>query len=181
MESSSMRRSPGELARDNFRILFEERDLSHPERIWAEDAVDHVIATGESVRGRAALADWFRTLFAAAPDWKIEIEHVIDDGERHAVVQWRGSGTLTGAAFQGIEPTGKRVELRGVDVMTFGDDGLVRENTVYYDGAEFARQLGMLPPRGSALDRGLVAGFNLQTRLRSRFARHGDRETATTT
>src|SRR3954471_23193229 len=104
MESSSTRRSPGDQARENFRLLFEERDLAHPERIWAADAVDHVIATGESVRGPAALADGFRAVYAPAPDWKIEIERVSDDGVRHAVVQWRGTGTLTGGAFQGIEP-----------------------------------------------------------------------------
>jgi len=42
-------------------------------------------------------------------------------------------------------------------------------NTVYYDGADFARQIGMLPPRDSALDRGVLTLFNTGTRLRQRF------------
>jgi predicted ester cyclase len=94
-------------------------------------------------------------LFAAAPDWRIEIENVLDDGDRQAVVQWRGSGTFDGEPFQGIAPTGRRIELRGVDAVRFDADGKVEENTIYYDGAEFARQVGMLPPRGSGAYRAM--------------------------
>ena len=60
--------------------------------------------------------------------------------------------------------------LRGCDVVRFGDDGKIAENTVYYDGAEFARQIGMLPPRGSAVDKGVTEVFNTVTKLRGRIA-----------
>jgi hypothetical protein len=55
--------------------------------------------------------------------------------------------------------------------MRFDDNGRVEENTVYYDGADFARQIGMLPPRDSALDRGVLSAFNAGTRLRQRLKR----------
>ena len=32
------------------------------------------------------------------------------------------------------------------------------------DGATFARQVGLLPPLGSALDRAMTGAFNLKTR-----------------
>lgn len=171
MTGSTETPTPSEIARETFRVLFEERDLSDPHRFWSEESVDHFLAAGQSVRGAQALARWFQQLLEAVPDWRIEIENSFDDGNRQAVVQWRGSGTFTGGAFLGIEPNGRRIELRGVDVFRFDEDGKVATNTIYYDGAEFARQIGMLPPRDSALDRGMLAAFNAGTRLKQRLKR----------
>jgi hypothetical protein len=56
------------------------------------------------------------------------------------------------------------VELRGVDFFEV-EDGLLRRNTVFYDGASFARQIGMLPREGSLADRAMLRLFNLKTRL----------------
>lgn len=172
MESSTETTTPSQLARDAFRVLFDERDLAEMHRFWSEQSVDHFLAAGQSPRGTQALTQWFRELFAAVPDFKMEIVNVFDDGDRQATVQWRARGTLTGdSPFLGIEPNGRRVEIRGVDVMRFDPEGRIDENTVYYDGAEFARQLGMLPPRDSAMDRATLAAFNAKTRLEQRLGR----------
>ena len=168
MESSTDTSTPAGLARESFRILFDERDLSDPHRFWSDESVDHFLAAGQSVRGAAAIAEWFRELFAAVPDFHMEVVNVFDDGDRQAVVQWRATGTFTGSPFLGIEANGRRVEIRGVDVMRFDPDGKIDENTIYYDGAEFARQLGMLPPRDSAADRLTLSAFNAKTRLARR-------------
>jgi steroid delta-isomerase-like uncharacterized protein len=169
--TSTDARTPSEIARATFHGLFVERDLSDPYRYWSDDSIDHFLAAGQSVKGAKPLAQFFRELFAAVPDWRIEIENVVDDGDRQAVVQWRGTGTLSGAPFLGIEPNGRSVEIEGVDVFRFDADGKVDVNTVYYDGAEFARQIGMLPPRDSALDRMTLRAFNASTRLRRRLRR----------
>ena len=73
-------------------------------------------------------------------------------------------GTFNGAPFQGIRASGRRVEIQGVDVIEVRD-GLQFRNSIYYDGASFARQVGMLPPLGSRADRALLALFNARTRL----------------
>ncbi len=171
MESSTDTRTASQIARDSFRILFDERDLSDPYRLWSDQSVDHFLAAGQSVRGAQALAGWFAELFAAAPDFRMEVVNAFDDGDRQATVQWRASGTFTGGPFLGIEPNGRRIDFPGVDVMRFGTDGKPEENTIYYDGAEFARQLGMLPPRDSAMDRATLAAFNAKTRLEQRLGR----------
>jgi hypothetical protein len=106
------------------------------------------------------------------PDWTLQIENVVDDGDRTAVVQWRATGTFDGSEpFIGIEPTGRRLDLRGVDVILVDADFKVATNTVYYDGVEFARQIGMLPPRDSAPERAMLAAFNGATKLRQRIRR----------
>ncbi len=163
--------TPSEFARAVFHRIFEERDLSDTSAFWTDDSVDYFLAAGQTVRGATALAAWFEDLFAAVPDWHLEIENTVDDGDRQVVVQWHATGTLTGAPFLGIESNGRRIEIRGVDVIRLDEDGKVDSNTVYYDGAEFARQVGMLPRRDSPLDRLSLNGFNMVTRLRRRLAR----------
>ncbi|MGB9374214.1 MAG: hypothetical protein WCA82_08655 [Jiangellales bacterium] len=43
------------------------------------------------------------------------------------------------------------------------EDGLLKHNTIYYDGLAFARQIGLLPAEGSSADRALQAVFNART------------------
>ena len=97
------------------------------------------------------------------------MDRIVAD-EEAAVVQWRAAGSFSGGPFQGIEPTGRRVEIRGVDVME-STGGLVRHNTIYYDGASFARQVGMLPRAHSMADRAMMATFNAVTRVRPRLTK----------
>jgi steroid delta-isomerase-like uncharacterized protein len=109
---------------------------------------------------------FFADLFAAFPDFDIEVVHLVGD-ESSAVIQWRARGTFTGSPFQGVHATGRAVDLRGCDVMEF-DDGRLRHNTIYYDGLAFARQIGMLPREGSSADKAMTAAFNAGVDVRSR-------------
>ena len=72
---------------------------------------------------------------------------------------------IDGGPFLGIEPNGRRIDLRGVDVMQI-EDGLISRNTVYYDGAAFARAVGMLPSQDSPAERAMFTAFNATTKLR---------------
>lgn len=159
--------SAGALARDLFHKLFDDRDIAAAERYWSERSVDHFLALGESVRGAQALGAFFRELLAAVPDLRMHVERVVEAG-REAVVQWTMEGTMNGGPFRGIEATGRPVRLRGVDVIRFDGEGRLEENTVYYDGADFARQLGMLPRQHSPADRAILGIFNTVVRVRRR-------------
>jgi steroid delta-isomerase-like uncharacterized protein len=171
MEASTETRTPSERAREIFSAIFDDRDLSDPYRYWTDESVDYFLAAGREVRGAQALAQWFRDLFAAVPDWTLEVENTVDDGDRQIVVQWHATGTFTGAPFLGIEPNGRRLEVRGCDVIRVDENDKVITNTVYYDGAEYARQLGMLPRRDSLADRTMTVAFNGATKLRRRLGR----------
>jgi steroid delta-isomerase-like uncharacterized protein len=107
---------------------------------------------------------WFGNLFQAFPDFKLEIVEVVSAGEK-AAVRWRATGVFDGTArFEGLDPNGARVEVQGCDVLTIRD-GLIHRNDAYMNGAEMARQLGALPPAGSAPERMLTGALNLKTRL----------------
>jgi steroid delta-isomerase-like uncharacterized protein len=115
-----------------------------------------------------AVRAFFRELFAAFPDFTMTVDRVVAD-DTSAVVQWHAAGTFTGGPFQGITPTGRRADIRGVDVMEI-TDGLIK-HTIYYDGATFARQIGLLPGLGSRADQALLAAFNAKTTLSQRARR----------
>jgi predicted ester cyclase len=107
--------------------------------------------------------EWFGNLFRAFPDWKFEILDIVAEGER-AAVEWRATGTFKGdAKFEGMEPNGASVDVRGCDVVTIREGRLV-DNQAYSSGTEIARQLGALPPQGSFGERAMTSALNLKTR-----------------
>jgi steroid delta-isomerase-like uncharacterized protein len=143
------------------------RDAEGIGRHYREDCVVEIVPIGV-FRGRQAIVDFFREAFAAVPDLETTVTRVVA-GETQAAVEWRMSGNFTGGPFQGIDPTGKRVELRGIDLLEI-EDGQTVSNTAYYDGAAFARQVGMLPPEGSGAERTMKSAFNAVTKVRKAVA-----------
>ena len=139
------------------------RDAEAMRAHWRADGVEDIVPIGV-LRGRDEISAFFKETFAAMPDVETTLTRLVA-GERSAAVEWRMSGHFSGAAFQGIEPTGKRVEVRGLDLFELEDGELVT-NTAYYDGMSFARQIGMLPPEGSGPERAMKGAFNAVTKLR---------------
>jgi len=107
---------------------------------------------------------WFGNVFSAFPDFKLEIVELVADGEK-AVVRWRATATFNGTTrFEGLEPNGASVTIRGCDVLTVRE-GRIQRNDAYLNGTELARQLGALPPAGSVAEQAMTAALNLKTRL----------------
>jgi len=158
--------APEEVARGVFARVTA-RDAKGTVEFAHPDIVDDFVAVGE-FRGRDQVRGFFEEIFAAFPDFEIHVDRVVAD-DSCATVQWHATGTFTGRPFQGIAATGKPAQIRGVDVMEI-EDGLIRHNTIYYDGAALARQVGLLPTAGSRTDRALLATFNAMTRLRARLS-----------
>jgi steroid delta-isomerase-like uncharacterized protein len=118
------------------------------------------------------LRSWFGNLFAAFPDFHFEILEITATGEK-AAVRWHATGTFDGSArFEGLDPNGAGIDLEGCDVLTVRDGKIVR-NDAYMNGAEMMRQLGALPPAGSAPEKALTAALNLKTRLARRRRNRG--------
>ena len=151
---------------DKVRSYFEamdKRDAAGMAAHWREDGVEDVVPVGV-MRGRDELRDFFASMFAAMPDARTTVTRLVA-GDQSCAVEWRIEGTFDGAQYMGIEPTGKHVEIRGFDLIEVEDGELV-SNTAYFDGAAFARQIGMLPPDGSGADRAMKSAFNALTKVR---------------
>lgn len=140
------------------------RDLDGMSALYHPDVVEDVVPVG-ILRGRAAVLEFFGGLFAAVPDLETTVGRLVTDGGERVAVEWRMKGTFEGGQFQGIDPTGKRVDMRGFDLFEVRD-GQIVTNTGYYDGNEFARQIGMMPPQDSSAERALKSAFNAVTKVR---------------
>jgi predicted ester cyclase len=119
-----------------------------------------------SLRAPEGHRAWFGTvLFRAFPDLAMEVIDMVAYGEK-AAVRWRATGTFTGPVkFEGLEATGTRIEIEGLDLLTIRD-GLIRDNRAYTNATEIARQLGAMPPAGSVGERAMLRAVNLRTRAR---------------
>ena len=74
-------------------------------------------------------------------------------------------GTFDGRRSRASTPTGKHIEIRGLDLLEM-EDGEIVSNTAYYDGMAFARQVGMMPPQDSGAERAMKSAFNALTKAR---------------
>jgi steroid delta-isomerase-like uncharacterized protein len=61
-------------------------------------------------------------------------------GEDSCVIELTLTGTHDGP-YRGIDPTGRPLELRIIAHFQFDGDGLIRQETAYYDTLSFMRQL----------------------------------------
>jgi steroid delta-isomerase-like uncharacterized protein len=157
--------SPTEIVKHYFEAL-NAHDLDRATALWAPDAVDRFVGDQEVVGGEG-VREYFSNLFAAFPDFTIEVLDCTTARQRTAV-RWRARGTFAGpGTFQGFEANGAQIDVEGCDVLTVSDE-LIRHNDAYVDTGSIARQLGFLPPTGSTAQAQLTHLANLRTRLLSR-------------
>ena len=144
------------------------RDLDAAAACWAPDGVDHIVGQADA-QGPDGVRAYFGELFAAVPDFALVVETTIAEGDR-AAVRWNATGTFAGdASYQGIAPTGGRIEISGLDLLEVRD-GLIVHNDAFPDGMGFARQIGMLPPQGSTAEQRVLRAFNAKTRAGRKLA-----------
>jgi predicted ester cyclase len=155
--------SNGELVRWTFEMI-NARDVNALRQVWTAATTERL--PSGMLHGADAMAGYFETLFAALPDFHMQVVALVDTGE-DVFVHWQMTGTHSGAPFEGIEPTGRGVAVDGMDHIVIRD-GTIATNFVVFDQMQFARQIGMLPADGSAADRATKAVFNSKTRLLSR-------------
>jgi len=108
---------------------------------FAEDALDHDPAPGQAP-GRAGFEQFFTELTTAFPDAHIAPAHLVADDEHVSIAY-----TLTGThkeTFNGIAPTGRTIEVRGLQIGRF-EDGKIVERWGSSDELGILKQLGVDP------------------------------------
>lgn len=108
---------------------------------FAEDAHDHDPAPGQGA-GREGFKAFFTELTAAFPDARIEPQQMVCDDE-HVAVAYTLTGTHRGD-FNGIAPTGKTIEVRGMQIGRF-ERGKIVERWGASDELGILEQLGVDP------------------------------------
>lgn len=108
--------------------------------VFAPDATLREAGRPDVVRGRAAIRERAAMLLAAFPDFRLERQVLLVDGDRHAD-RWIMTGTHRGELF-GLPPTGRPVRVEGATFTRLGADGLVVEDVHFVDFAGLMAQLG---------------------------------------
>jgi glyoxylase-like metal-dependent hydrolase (beta-lactamase superfamily II)/predicted ester cyclase len=166
-QASQRRRRPADseaetVARRYFEAI-DAHDVGAATAMWAVGGREYVrgqvdVSAPEGVR------EFIGELVGALPDLSMQVVSTTTEGERCGV-QWRLTGTFAGPGhFGGVAPTGNPIELEGFDLLTVRD-GSIQSNDAFTDSMTFARQIGMMPPQGSAAEQGLTGAFNVKTRL----------------
>lgn len=124
-------------------VVYNRHDAAGFASYFAEDGVLRVVATGEANQGRRQIAarveEGWRSL-----DYTLEPRGLYECGD-DVWLEWTMTGTHVGD-LMGVPATHLRVEgLLGCSHYTFGADGLIAADVVYFDVATVLRQLGALP------------------------------------
>lgn len=168
MGATEQTTDPASVARAYFEAVGA-RDVGAMMSFWEPGGTGEIHGLVE-LRAPGTYGEWFSNLFRAFPDFHFETLDVVGDGEK-AAVRWRATGTFDGdTRFEGMDPTGARVDITGLDLLRIRD-GKIQRNDAYMNGAQMAQQLGALPPTGSLPEKAMLAALNLKTRLARRFGR----------
>jgi steroid delta-isomerase-like uncharacterized protein len=135
--------------------------------LMTDDIVYDDSAWPTTMRGKADVREFLDYSWRAFPDMTFAIVGgplVAADGPR-AAFWWRGQATHSGTIDPpGVPATGKRLEFEGADFHEYRD-GKVARLRIVFDMADLGRQLGLMPPRGSAAERAGVALLRLSSRF----------------
>jgi steroid delta-isomerase-like uncharacterized protein len=139
-------------------------DLVTDDVVWVDPAEP------APLRGPAAVQGFMRRAWAVFPDLRFD-----ETDEPHRTVagdqvawRWRMHGTMKGPLDPpGFAPSGRAMEVEGVDLWTLRD-GRIARYRAFYDVNELAIQLGLAPAPGSRAEKTAVALQRLQMRIARR-------------
>jgi steroid delta-isomerase-like uncharacterized protein len=129
---------------DRYNAAWNDHDLDAIMAMHAPDMVFDNHTAGESAEGEATRAH-IGSIFATWPDIEFTTRRLyVRQGL--VVQEWTASATHAKTMRRGdlvAEPTGKRIEWDGLDVIPF-EGGLVKRKDVYSDSVSILRQVGLL-------------------------------------
>jgi steroid delta-isomerase-like uncharacterized protein len=135
---------------DDYVERYNAGDLETVMELYAEDAVQ--LMPEGIFQGRDAIRDRLAQELNGFTDVQWTVESFVEQGDSFAD-EWifRGTHTAPFPLPDGTElpPTGKRIEIRGMEYVQMRDGKIVVDN-LYYDNLGIAAQLGLLP-QGAAV------------------------------
>jgi steroid delta-isomerase-like uncharacterized protein len=127
---------------DDWAVAWSVHDIDKLLSLFTDDCVYEDVTLGAVNHGKAELKGFADRLFAAFPDFKIELASGFIAGN-WAGAEWTMSGTQKGDLPQ-IPATGKRISVRGSTICELRE-GKIKRNSDYWDMVTFLKQIGIMP------------------------------------
>jgi steroid delta-isomerase-like uncharacterized protein len=125
-------------------------DLDACMELYAEDAVQRM--HDGTFAGRSAIRERLARDLTACPDAAYTVGSFVEQGDSFAD-EWTFAGTQTGPLSlpdgTQLPPTGKRLEIKGMELVQVRDGKIVVDN-LYYDAMAIMAQAGLLPQGATA-------------------------------
>jgi steroid delta-isomerase-like uncharacterized protein len=121
-------------------------DLDGVMDLYAEDAVQGM--PDGTFEGKSVIRERLAQELDGFPDVTHTVRSFVEQGDMFAD-EWTFAGTHTGSFTlpdgRELPPTGRRVEIKGMEVVRVREDGKIVLNTLYYDTMAVLVQLGLVP------------------------------------
>jgi steroid delta-isomerase-like uncharacterized protein len=124
-----------------------EGDLSVIDELFSPDYHDHDAAAQTGAGGLDGARQFIETFRTAIPDLHLEIQDQYGEGET-VVTRWITTGTHRGT-LMGVAGTDRPIEVSGISIDRFDDQGRFLEGWGNWDGVALLQQIGALPAPGS--------------------------------
>lgn len=121
-------------------------DLEASVELAADDIVVHTPIPGIP-SGRDGFRGFMAAYFAAFPEQRVEVQHVVADGDLVAVLHVHH--LVQGGEFAGLPPSGKRATIDGLELFRIAG-GKIAEMWHHDDLLGLMQQLGAIPAPAGA-------------------------------
>jgi steroid delta-isomerase-like uncharacterized protein len=141
---SDARAGNKQLVRKAFAAI-DAHDFDQLRELWAEDMICHMAGVPDPM-DRDTTIEFIKSFYVIFPDFTHELHDVLAEGNR-VVVRLTNHATHENE-YEGLAPTGKRIEYASVHMVTI-EAGVIEEWWLLEDNLGFMTQLGMeLAPAG---------------------------------
>ncbi len=137
-----MASSPAQQALEEWAAGWSAHDAERVAALFTEDCIYEDATMGVVNRGKGQLLAFAEGIFAAFPDFAIDLASHFATGEWGGM-EWVMSGTHRGD-LPGLPATGKRFSLRGSTIVELSG-GKIQRCTDYWDIVTFLKQIGAMP------------------------------------
>jgi steroid delta-isomerase-like uncharacterized protein len=127
--------------------MFNEHKLDEGMKDWADDAELVSPFAPQGLKGREAVAQYWRQMLESFPDVKVIVHRMVEEGDT-TVTEYTFTGTNTGPlrmpTGETLPATNKRITGTAVDIGT-EENGRVKSLHQYWDQVPGLVQLGLMP------------------------------------
>jgi steroid delta-isomerase-like uncharacterized protein len=128
------------VARRVFDEIFNQGRFEVAAEIYAPDFQNHGLHRSADLKTDQEAVHAEKKAF---PDLQMSVQQVVAEGDKVAVL-WTLQGTHTGSGYEGLPPTGTRVEVRGITIWRIVDGRIVEEWSSFSETGAYIRMFAHL-------------------------------------